>query len=203
MLGTPIRDALAAVDEAVLMHLLERFVDDTHDARIEREDVARPVAGRAHPPHALLAHVLVFLHKIPYLFVKLLALHFEAASALFLQFLFEHHLGLEPRMVGAGEPERAFATHAGETDKDVLDGEEEGMAGVERRVRVRRRHDDAVGLSALVRQIIGIKKTGGLPLLVEFFLVRRGVVGLLEQFRHTTIITRSPLPWGADSNPFT
>ena len=82
------------------------------------------------------------------------------SDAFFGEFAFDHHLGGDAGVVGAGEPEGVFAAHAVPADGDVDLGVLEHVAHVEDAGDVGRRDDEREDLGARLGD--GAKEVGSI-----------------------------------------
>jgi hypothetical protein len=71
----------------------------------------------------------------------------ETGESLLGELAFDHILGSDPRVIGAGKPECPPAAHALEADQYVLDRVVETVTHMQRRRDVRRWHHDHVRLA--------------------------------------------------------
>ena len=182
----PVHDALAAVDQVVVVPVGEHLAHGARIVGIEREVLVVVIAGA---PHALdLVHdgVAVFLAPLPAFLDERLAADLQARDALVGQLLVDLGLRGDASMVGAEDPARRATLHARVTRAGVLDGVVERMAHVQHARDVGRRDDDGV-------RMVGVFATAGaavevprlVPCVEQRRLVRREiVVDLLAFFSH-------------------
>ena len=144
--GAPVHDALALVDEVVVVPVHEQLAHGLHVGRLQREVLVGVVARAAHALDLVHDGGAVLLVPVVARLDERLAADFQTADALVGQLLV--HLGLrgDAGVVGAEDPARGTALHAGAADARVLDGVVEGVAHVQHARDVRRRDDDGVGL---------------------------------------------------------
>ena len=156
----PIHEALAAIDQTVLVQLHEVLDDGLRVRGVHREGFARPVDARAHAADLLADGAGRELLPLPDLVEKLLAAELGARRlAGQLQIALDDHLRGDARMVGAWLPERVVAEHAVVARQRVHDRVLEGMAHVQRAGHVRRRDHDRVRLAAAA----GLEAAAGFP----------------------------------------
>ena len=141
----PVDEALAAVDQPVLVEPDEGLLDRARQSRVHREAVAAPVDRGAEAAHLARDRAAGFLLPAPDALVEGLAAELVARLALGVELALDHHLGRDARVVRAGLPERAIARHAVVARERVHDRVLERMAHVQRAGHVRRRNDDAEG----------------------------------------------------------
>src|SRR2546427_279313 len=133
-LGVPVHQALATVDQALLVQAHEGLVDDGRQLVVHGEVLAAPVHAVAHAAHLAGDGVAALVLPLPDLAHEVLArlgrrrAHVVAAGdALLLQLALHHDLGGDARVVGAGHPDRVVALHAVVAREAVHDGLVERM----------------------------------------------------------------------------
>ena len=169
----PVDDALAAVDEAVLVEVHERLAHGALARLVHRERLAFPVGGGAEPPVLLGDARARAPDELPDALQERLAADVVAGDALGGEFALDERVDGDGGVVDAGQPQRVVAEHAVPAHERVLDGDGEGVADVQLPGEVGRRHDHGEGpLAAL-----GAERARRLPLGVDALLDRRGVVG--------------------------
>ena len=196
----PVGQALAAIDEALLVHIHEDLNDGIVKVgrvfmacpRIARraghsKGVAVPVAGAAQALQLLDNRAAILAFPFPDLLQEALAPHIAAAFiALRGEHLFDLQLRGDARMVLTRLPERLESTHTVPADQDVLKRVVEGMSHMQRAGDIGRRDHDR---EAFVTRRIGACGEGlfsqpflGDPCLgnggVEFFVHRHGGLSL-------------------------
>ena len=154
----PVDQAFSAINQTLVIHvdkdldhgvveiLLGRFGITGRAAHGER--LARPVAGCAQALELADDIAARFRFLVPDEADEFLAAHIGAAAIGFGQFAFDHHLGGDARMVGAGLPERVMAAHPVPADQDILQRVVEGMAHMQRAGDIGRRDHDGEGFVA-------------------------------------------------------
>ena len=148
-LRVPVHQALAAVDQALLIQAHEGFGDHLGELVVHGEVLAAPVHAVAHAAHLRGDGVARFFFPLPDLGDKVLArlggrgAHVVAADALLLQLALHHDLRGNAGVVGAGHPGGIEAPHAVVAREAVHDGLVERMAHVQRAGHIGRRQLDA------------------------------------------------------------
>ena len=184
VVGAPVHQAVAPVDEALFIQPHEHLAHGLGAALVHGEALPVPVAARAHA--AKLAGDAPAVLPLPgpgVLQEAFAAQHFLGESLA--AELFHHlHLGGDGCVVGAGQPEGGVALHAVVADQRILKRGIHGVAHVQLPRHVGRRHHDGKGLLALV-DLRG-ESAAFFPLLVGFRFNRLGIVGFFhsEFFRH-------------------
>ena len=181
----PIDDAVALVNQALVIQVDEHLADRLGAALVHREALALPVAGRAELFQLADDAVAVLVLPVPHALKELLAAEVVAGQPLLLAQVFLYlDLGCDACVVGARHPQRLIALHALGADQDILQGLVERMAHVQLTGHVRGRNDDRIRL--FIRVDLGMEKAGVIPEAVQLVLDRFGVVGLW-QFAHWSI----------------
>ena len=170
----PVHDALAAVDESVVVPVAEDLAHGLGVGRVHGEALVGEVHRAAHAANLLDDGSAVLAAPVPARVDELLAADLEAADALALELLV--HLGLrgDAGVVRAHDPARGAAAHAVVADDGVLDGIVHGVAHVQHARDVGRRDDDGAVAHALGAPVAA----GSDPLVNEPGLGLGGVVGL-------------------------
>ena len=182
---TPVDDAVALVDQALVVQVYENFADRLGAALVHREALALPVTGRAELFQLADDAVAELVLPVPDSLQKFLAAEVITGLALLLaEVLLDLDLGCDAGVVGARHPQRLVALHALGADQDILKGLVERMAHMELAGYVRRRDNDGIGF--LFRVDFGMEEAGVVPEAVQLVLDRFRVVGL-RQFAHRSI----------------
>ena len=182
---TPVDDAVALVDQALVVQVYENFPDCLGAALVHREALALPVTGRAELFQLADDAVAELVLPVPDTLQKFLAAEVITGLALLLaEVLLDLDLGCDAGVVGARHPQRLVALHALGADQDILKGLVERMAHMELAGYVRRRDNDGIGF--LFRVDFGMEEAGVVPEAVQLVLDRFRVVGL-RQFAHRSI----------------
>ena len=171
--GTPGDQPLAAVDQPLVVEVLEGAANRARRSRVHREGEARPVARCAEDPHLLADPAAILVHVFPDAFDEFLAAEIVPGQPFLRNQPLDHPLAGDAGVVGAGQPERRVTEHAVPPDHDVLDRDEERVADVQLAGDVRRRHDDDERFS--VSPIRRLKVSRRIPLVVETLLNLLGV----------------------------
>ena len=133
----PADQALAAVNQALLVKLHKGFGHHFGQLVVHGEVLARPVHAVAHAAHLLRDGVARLLFPFPHFRHKVFArfgrsrAHVVAANALALKLALHHNLRGNAGMVGAGNPSGVEAHHAVVAREAVHDGLVEGMSHVQ------------------------------------------------------------------------
>ena len=169
----PVDDALAAVDEAVLVEVHERLAHGALPRLVHRERLALPV-GRGPQPAVLLGDARARApDEVPHALEERLAADVVPRDALGGQLALDERVDGDGGVVDAGQPERVVAEHAVPAHQRVLDGDGERVADVQLTGEVGRRHDHGERPLAALRA----EGAGLLPRVVDALLHLRGVVG--------------------------
>ena len=176
--GAPVDDALAAVDQTLLVEAAEDLTDGLGAALVQGEALTAPVAGGAHLLQLGDDAVAVLLLPLPGALQKLLTAKVLLGETLLAHGLHDLGLGGDGSVVGAGEPQGGVARHTLIADQDVLEGIVQGVAHVELARDVGRGNDDGVGL--LVGVAVGGEVALVHPVLVDPVLKFGRGIGLGE-----------------------
>jgi hypothetical protein len=149
--GAPVDDPLAPVDQTGLVETDERHPDGVLEALVHREAETVPVAGVSERLHLLDDPAAEALPPGPDPLDERLAADRPLVEPLLEELAADQHLGPDPRVVGAREPERVVPLHAAATHDRVLDRVVEGVPDVQGPGHVRRGEDDAEGPAPLPR----------------------------------------------------
>ncbi len=146
-LGVPVNQALATVDQAILMQPHEGFLYGVRQARIHGEAFARPV-HRGTQTADLTGDVAAGLFlPLPDLVEKLLAAQVVAVDALRAQLTLDYHLSGDAGVICTRLPQGVATLHPPEANQCIHDGVVEPMAHMQAAGDVRRRDHDGVGLA--------------------------------------------------------
>ena len=190
--GAPVDDALAAVDQAVVVPVAEHLAHGLGVVLVHGKALVIKIDGAAHPLNLLDDDAAVLVGPIPARVDKLIAADLQAADTLALELLVDLGLRGDTGVIGAQHPARGLAAHAGHTDDGVLDGVVGGMAHVELAGHVGRRNGDGAVAHALAALIVAAVE----PLLQNRRLVGRRIVVLGHLF-HISL----PVPPGRNVGP--
>ena len=185
-MGTPVHDALAAVDHLVVVPVHEDLADGLGVLRAHRELLVVEVHRAAHALDLLDDDAAVLLLPLLAGLEELLAADGAAVDALLLELFVDLGLGGDAGVVRAHDPAGAVAAHAGIADVGVLDGVIEGVAHVEHAGDVGGRDDDgAVALAGLALAALVVAALE--PLVEHALLGRPGLVGLGHLLCHVNL----------------
>ena len=190
--GAPVDDALAAVDQAVVVPVAEHLAHGLGVVLVHGEALVVEVDGAAHALDLLDDDAAVLVGPVPTGVDKLIAANLQAADALALELLVDLSLRGNTGVVGAQHPARGLAAHASHTDDGVLDGVVGSVAHVELAGHVGRRNGDGAVAHALTALIVAAVE----PLLQDRRLVGRRIV-VLGHFFHISL----PVPPGRNVGP--
>ena len=190
--GAPVDDALAAIDQTVVVPVAEDLTHGLGVVLVHGEALVIEVDGAAHALDLLDDDAAVLVGPVPAGVDKLVAANLQAADALALEFLVDLGLRGDTGVVGTQDPARGLAAHAGHTDDGVLDGVVGGVAHVELAGHVGRRNGDGAVAHALAALVVAAVK----PLLQDRRLVGRRIV-VLGHFFHISL----PVPPGRNVGP--
>ena len=191
-IGAPVDDALAAIDQAVVVPIAEDLTHGLGIVLVHGEALVVEVNGAAHALDLLDDDAAVLVGPIPAGVDKLIAADLQAADALALELLVDLGLRGDTGVVGAEHPARGLAAHAGHTDDGVLDGVVGSVTHVELAGHVGRRNGDGAVAHALTALIVAAIE----PLLQDRRLVGRRIV-VLGHFFHISL----PVPPGRNVGP--
>ncbi len=146
----PVDDPLGAVDQLVVVELLEDGLDGAGQALVHGEALARPVDAVAEAAHLAEDAAAVLLLPPPDPLDELLPADVLPGLALLGELLLDLVLRGDAGVVHAGQPQRLVPLHALAAGERVHQRVLEGVAQVQGARDVRRRDDDGVrGLVAL------------------------------------------------------
>ena len=187
--GAPVDDALAAVDQTVVVPVAEDLAHGLRVVLVHGKALVIEVDGAAHALDLLDDDAAVLVGPIPASVDKLVATDLQAADALALELLVDLGLRGDTGVVGAEHPARGLAAHAGHADDGVLDGVVGGVTHVELAGHVGRRNGDGAVAHALAALIVAAVE----PLLQDRRLVGRRIV-VLGHFFHISLPCPSACP---------
>ena len=148
--GAPVDDALATVDEALVVEVDEGGADGSAGALVKGEAFSGPVAGGAEALVLLGYGAAILADPLPDPFDEGVPADFLSGLALLDELPFNDDLGGDACVVGAREPEGGVAHHAVPADEGVLGGGGKSVAEVKLAGDVGRGHDDDEGLLAFL-----------------------------------------------------
>ena len=162
--GIPVDQALAAVDQPLVIETDEDFSHRLGQPFVHGEALARPVHGTAHAPHLPRDIATGLGFPVPDLVDKGFAAQVVARDSFGGEAAFDHHLRRDARVIRARLPQGVVAAHPVVARQRIHDGVLEGMPHVQAARNIRRRNDNAVGIAVGVEP--GIEIAGVLPGLV-------------------------------------
>ena len=171
--GIPVDHAHSPVDHALLVEPAEGCRHGLGELRLHREAGAVPVAGGSELAQLLEYDSSVLLLPFPGVSEELLAREVILRDALLLEA--RDHLGFggDAGMVGAGNPARVPAVHAGLADQHVVECVVEHMAHVEYARHVGRGDHHGIGFPVVG---LGVETSVLQPVRIPFVLDFSGVV---------------------------
>ena len=190
--GAPVDDALATVDQAVVVPVAKDLAHGMGVVLVHGEALVVEVDGAAHALDLLDDDAAVLVGPVPAGVDKLIATDLQAADALALELLVDLGLRSDTGVIGAEHPARGLAAHAGHADDGVLDGIVGSVAHVELAGHVGRRNGDGAVAHALTALVVATVE----PLLQDRRLVGRRIV-VLGHFFHIFL----PCPSGRNVGP--
>ncbi len=147
--GVPIDETLVLIDQPLAIELDEHLQHRARKPFVEREPLARPVAGGPQPLQLLDDDPAQLGLPLPDALEKFLAAHLAAARLLaFHQLALDHHLRRYAGVIGAGLPQHILALHARVTRENVLQRVVERVPHMQRARDIGRRNDDGIGRGA-------------------------------------------------------
>ena len=177
----PVDDAVAFVDQTLVVQADEAFLDGGGKAFVHRETLALPVAGRSEGAQLLDDLAAVLLLPGPDAFQKLLASKIIARKPfVLLQFLLDLRLRRDAGVVRSGQPAGFAAVQLLEADENVLQRVVQDVAHRQLARDVRRRNDDRVRL--LGRIHVRMEIAALFPYLVPLGFHFCGIVGFRQFF---------------------
>ncbi len=185
----PVDDAVALVDETLLIHVDKGLAHGLGAGVVHGEALARPVAAGAEGLELLDYPVAELVLPGPDLVQEALAAQVKAGLALIAQLLLDLYLRGDAGVVIAGQPEGGVAVHALVADEDVLDGLVKGVAQVELAGDVGWRDDDGEGL--LLGIALGVEVVSLEPHVVDLLFDLLGVIDF-RQFFHSCLLSDCP-----------
>ena len=188
--GAPVDDAVAAIDQALVIEVDEHFAHGAGAVFVHREGEAGPVRRDAHLLELLDDAAAVFLLPLPGAAQEAFAPDLLFGEAFLLHLLDDLDLRRDGRVVAAGEIEGGIPLHTLEADEGVDDGVVQRMAQVQLPRDVGGRDDDGEGDLVLVR--LGAEIARVHPVLVQPLLEIFGIVCLLHF--HIPPFPARPLP---------
>ena len=190
--GAPVDDALAAVDQTVVVPVAKDLAYGLRVVLVHGKALVIKVDGAAHTLDLLDDDAAVLVGPVPAGVDKLVTANLQAADALALELLVDLGLRSDTGVVGAEHPARGLAAHAGHADDGVLNGVVGGVTHVELAGHIGRRNGDGAVAHALAALVVAAVE----PLLQDRRLVGRRIV-VLGHFFHISL----PVPPGRNVGP--
>ena len=162
--GAPVDDAVAPVDEPLVVKLHKHLRDSFVAARIHGEAFAFPIARGAELFQLLHDASAVNAFPFPCALQKCFPANVALVDALLRHLLHNLHFRGNGSMIGSGEPKRLVSRHALVTDQHILQRFIKRMPHVELARDVRRRDHDAV------RRFAGVGLGMEVPVLLPCFI---------------------------------
>ena len=187
----PVHQALAAVDQALLIETDEDLRHRPGQAGVHREPIALPIDRSPEPAHLPGDMAAGLLLPSPNTLDEGFASELDPARTFGVQLPFDHHLRRDASVIGAGLPQGVETTHTPIANQSVHDGVLERMAHVQGAGHVRWRDHDGIAGPFTARYEISRR----LPTRVD----SRLDVGGREGFIHGRI--KSPLCRRVDAFP--
>ncbi len=172
----PVDQALAAIDQALFEQSHEHFGHGLRQPVVHREVFAAPVGRGAQAAHLAGDGGAGLFFPFPHFFDEFFAAQVMARNLLRIELPFDHDLGGDAGMVGAGNPRRVEAAHAVVARQAIHDGLVEGMPHVQGAGHVGRRQLDAE------RRFAGVGGGAEIPALFPFGAPEFFYVGGVERF---------------------
>jgi hypothetical protein len=189
-LRVPVDQPFVAVEQPVAIELDENLHDRAGEAFVHGEALIGPVHRAAEPAQLAGDLAAALLLPLPDAADELLPAEVGAPDPFLLEIALDHHLGGDPRMVGADHPQSVLALQPRMPRQDVLQRVVERVADVQRAGDVGRRIDDRPGLGM---RPLRAEQAVRFPMLVPAALDRGGVERL-RQFGHGDAISGSRAP---------
>ena len=178
IVGAPVHQAVAPVDQALFIQPHEHFPHGLGAALVHGEAFPAPIAGSAHAAKLAGDAAAVFPLPGPGVFQEPFPAQLFLGQPFAAQLFHHLHLGCDGGVVRAGQPQGGVALHAMIADQGVLQSGVHGVAHVELARHVGRRHHDGEGLLALVD--LRREGPGGFPFFIGFLLDGLGIIGLFH-----------------------
>ncbi len=173
----PVDDALGAVDQTVVEHLLEDRLHGAGQALVHGEPLAAPVDAVAEAAHLVEDLAAVLLLPLPHARDELLAAEVAAGEPVVRQVALHRVLGRDARVVHAGQPQDLVALHPAPAGEGVHDAVVEGVAHVQAARHVRRRQHDRE------RRLVAARVGGEVPAVDPALVQLRLYLGRLPRRR--------------------
>ena len=145
--GIPVNEAIAAVDESIVVQRDEDFDNGSGQFVVHRKAITIPVDGGAQAPQLFTDMTAGFVLPAPDALHEFIAAQLLARCALALELPLDHHLRRDARMVHARLPQGVAAAHPVVANQRVHDRVRERMSHMQRAGYIRWWNDDAVGIA--------------------------------------------------------
>ena len=193
----PVDQALAAVDQAVLVQTYKGFLDCLGQAFIHGEAFTTPVHRAAQAANLSGDGAAGLFLPFPDLLEELLPTQIMPRLALGGELTLDHHLGGDTGMVGTRLPQGVAALHTAETDQRIHDRVIEAVAHVQAAGDIRRWQGNGVGRACALRSKVVVL----LPVLVPGGFDGVGLVSLVHGCLGCPVVCRRrrhcPSGWAA------
>ena len=177
-LRAPVDDAVAAVDQALVIELDKHLQYRVGAALVHGESLTAPIAGRSQAAQLTLDASTVFRLPLPGTLEEALAAQILFGQTFLGHSLDDLDLGGDGRMVRAGQPKGIIPQHAVVAHEDIGHGVIHSVTHVQLAGDVGRGHHDAEGLGAF-RLVFGrLEESFALPFFIQTAFHRLRVIGL-------------------------
>src|SRR5690606_17647662 len=172
----PVHQALAAIDQTLVVEAHEHFLHRLRQPRVHGEALPGPVHGGAQAADLAGDIAAGFRLPLPHFFEEFLPAQIVAADPFGPQLALHHHLGGDTGVVRTHLPQGVVALHAVVADQAIHDGVVEAVTHVQAAGDVGRRDHDAVGITLAG----GLEVAALFPGVVPVLLDGLGVEGLVH-----------------------
>ena len=179
---TPVDDAGALVDPALVIHLKEDILNCIRAAFVHGETLSLPVCRRSNLLQLLDDASAVLCSPFPALLEEAFTAEFRLIDALFLQCLCNLNFGCDGSMVCTRLPEYVITFHSLITGENVLHGVIQCMSHMKLSCDIRRRHHDGEGF--LLRIYFCMEVSLFFPIRVDAIFNLGRIIGLCKFFCH-------------------
>ena len=180
---TPVDDAAALVNQALVVQVDKHFLDSLRAAFIHRKALSAPVTGGTQLLELLDDAVTVLVLPRPYALQELLTAEVVTGQTLFLAQVFLYlNLGSDACVVCARHPQRRVALHALGTNQNILQGFVKRVTHMQLTGYIRRRNNNRKRLFVFVYFCIEVALF--FPRLVQLVFCRRRVIRLWQFVGH-------------------
>ena len=178
----PVDNALAAVDQPLLVEADEHLAHGLAAALVERKALALPVAGNAQLFELFLNAPAILFFPCPGALQKCLAADLLFCNALLPHGFHNLCLRRNGRVVRAGHPKGVIPLHTAPANQDVLQRFVECMAHMQLASDIRRRHDNGIWFLGFVP--VGVEIAALHPKRIDTVLHLAGVVRFCKLSAH-------------------